>query len=243
MNDMVKQTSSPDDFIQFNENFGLNSVIEWISENKKLILTAIAALFILLIFAFRLLAYRNQNAENEFIKADALFSQFEKNVTGNFDEAKKELSQLDVLMNRQDDLHVKFDGPIAQSLIIAGESALAMPYAENVFKRVKAEYLSDYREFSDVSLLIAKGDYETALDRSKQLSLKVNKEENQALYLYNLIRIAIIHGQLNHSEEEEKTWLQLQNLLNKSEAGAQLKQVLQSGKSSLQQYIDGKLIF
>ncbi|MDP1880530.1 MAG: hypothetical protein Q8K60_06295 [Parachlamydiaceae bacterium] len=239
---MVKQTSSPDHSIQFNENITLNSVIEWISENKKTILATIAVLLVLLILAFRLMAYRNQNAENDFIKGDALFNQFQKNVIGNFDDAKKELQQLDGLMNRHQDLHVKFDGAIAQSLFIAGESSLAVPYADNVFKRVKSDHLSDYRDFSDVSFLIAKGEFEAALDKSKQLNLKLN-EESQALYLYNLIRIAILNGQLNNPDEEEKTWLQLQSLLNKSEAGIQLKQVLQSGKSSLQQYIDEKLIF
>ena len=168
-------------------------------------------MLILIIIAFRFLSGKNADAEADFIKAQLLFTQFQLNEPADQEEAKKNLEQLEILMNKYPDLHAKYDGAIAQSLLTEGNSTEAALFADRVFKRTKPDQLDLYKEFAQTSLLIGSGDYKEALEKARlfKQTLEENGNSNSLLSIYNTIRLAMLYQQLGQSTEEKQNWAQV----------------------------------
>jgi hypothetical protein len=209
--------------IHFDEDWTSHPAIEWLSTHKNILLWAVFGIIAALIIATRLITWRTLDAEKDFFQAQAAFNQFEQ-AAGNTAE-----------------LRSKYEGPLAQTLLIIGQVPQAQAYIEDIFKRAQSDHLQLYQNYTNTSVLIGQGDYANALQNAKQLKSdldQLGERANPILYVYNLIRLAMLYQQMEQPGEELKAWEELQNQTQRLEAVIEASQAFQVGNASLNQYIE-----
>lgn len=214
---------------------------EWFSKNKQILLWVILGLFAILIIAFRMISNQQLNAENDVLQAQISYAKVEKtDPAANPSEWNAELTKLEAILNKHPELQSKYDAILAQTLIIDQKSDLAVPYAERTFARVAHDAVNYYEDFAKTSLVIGLGQYEAALTQAQtlqsQLDQATDKENFGTLYLYNLIRLAILHQQLNQPAEEKNAWDALQNYQGNPEAVLAVQELFRTDHASLSHY-------
>jgi hypothetical protein len=147
-------------------------------------------------------------------------------------------------MSRHPELHAKYDGALAQYFIIHNQIAEAKPLAEATFKRVKPDQLNLYESYAKATLLISEGSYQQALLATNELQKQLASQPQQTdmiLSVYNLIRSALLHEQLNQTNEAATRW---DILLNQSQQNPEIAlitaQLFQTGQMNLEQFIKGR---
>src|SRR5665647_2862736 len=98
-------------------NWDENPLVEWISSNRQILLWGVAAAFVGLILAYRLISANLLNTEGDFFRAQALFTQFQEKTTVD----NTALNELEAIIRRHPELQAKYDGPLAQTLLIDGD--------------------------------------------------------------------------------------------------------------------------
>jgi hypothetical protein len=227
--------------IDLGEDWSSHPAIEWLSANKKILLWGFLALLACLILAYRLVAMRTLNAEADFFQAQTLFTQFQQAAISSPDSVSSELDQLKAIMERHPELKPKYEGPLAQTLLMMGQDAQAQAFATDIFERTAPDDLSLYQDYSQVSLLISEEHYADALQQTQLLQAaldQLNEKANPILYVFNLIRLAMLYQQMGQTQEELQTWEQLQNQPQRLEAVLAANHVLKVGQASLNQYIE-----
>jgi tetratricopeptide (TPR) repeat protein len=241
------KTSRPSslNIIDASDEWTSHPAVEWLSANKQIILWGFLALLLLLIGAYRFISHSNHQAENDYYRAETVFAQFQKETFGgNEESAAASLKELEAIIERHPELKAKYEGQLAQDLLIAGKAVQATPLAEEVFKRTLADAIQLYQDYSVATLLISENQYEKALQQTQQLqqhlSQFVNEKSFENLFAYNFLRLAMLHQQLGHSEEELKVWetieslpINLKNVLESTQG-----QTFNQGKGSLADYIN-----
>ncbi len=244
---MVMNKSSPSSSpknLSFDEDWSSHPAIEWLSAHKKILLWALFALIALLILASRFAAAKTLNAESDFFQAQTTFTQFQQAAitpTAENSSAPTDLEQLEAIMLRHPELKPKYEGSLAQTLLINGNIAQAKPFIEDIFNRTKSDHLQLYQDYTQTSVLIGEGSYSEALHQAQQLKSTLDQltaEANPILYVFNLIRLAMLYQQTEQAEQELKTWNELQNQPQRLEAVLAASQVLKAGQASLNQYIE-----
>ena len=240
---MSKSSSTPTlKNLDLNDDWSSHPAVEWAIINKKKILWIAAGLLLLLIICYRIIAMRTVTAENDFFQAQAAFTQFQKaGISSDGSIASKDLDQLDSIMQRHPEIKPKYEGPLAQTLLISGQIPQAQKFAEGIFKRTQPDYLQLYQDYSQTSLLIAEEQYTEALSQAIKLKASLdnlNENDNSLLYVYNLIRLALLYQQTGQFQEELKTWQELQTQTQRLEAVLAASQVLKIGQATLNQYIE-----
>lgn len=235
---MNKQSKSSQTLTENLSNLWVDSsLVEWISEKRQVFLWGVVALFVGLLLAYRFFSWSDTHSENDFLRAQALFNQFQQSRQ----EDAQDLKDLELIMSRHPELQAKFDGALAQTLMIEGNIPQAQAFAELTFRRTRPDQLGLYEGYSKTSLLIGEGQYEKALQQATQLKSRLEADENNyrdtALYAFNLVRIAILHQQLGQKEAELQAWKAIENLSDTSQAALSLNEVFKSGQASLNQYI------
>jgi hypothetical protein len=229
--------------IHFDEDWTSHPAIEWLSNHKNILIWVFAGLIIALIFATRLITWRTLDAEKDFFQAQTAFTQFEQ-TAGNATDGTAtaaDLEQLQVIMQRHPELKPKYEGSLAQTLLITGQVPQAQAYIEDIFKRTEPDHLQLYQNYTQTSVLIGQERYADALQNAKQLKSdldQIGAGANPILYVYNLIRLAMLHQQMGQSEEELKAWEELQNQTQRLEAALEASQAFQVGNASLNQYME-----
>jgi hypothetical protein len=229
--------------IHFNEDWNTHPAIEWLMRNKRILLWVFIGLLALIILAYRLASQRTLHAEIDFFRAQTFFTQFQEASlsTGDPTSAKSDLEQLEILMQKYPELKAKYEGPLAQILLMNGDVSQARSFAEEIFKRTQSDHLELYQEYSNNSLLIAEGLIVEALQRTQEFRQKLDQMGVEIappiLYLMNLIRLAMLHQQLGQFEEEFQIWEQFQNQPQRAEALAAINQAYDVEKTSLSRYI------
>jgi hypothetical protein len=227
---MTKE-SSPKKY-DFFEDFDQTPIIEWFSENKRKILGGLGIFFVTLLVLYYIFSQKAIQTEGDFLSAEVAFQHVQENK-----DFAENLTLLDSLLISYPELHAKYDGPLAQILLIKNEAVKAAPYAERVFKRVKGDGLDYYEEYGKNSILIQQGDYKTAYENAKTLRTEMDQltamDHGDLLYGYNLIRLAVLEQVLEYQKEELATWDQLQ----KFTAFSEINQLFTDGRISLQDYI------
>ncbi|WP_075883718.1 tetratricopeptide repeat protein [Candidatus Protochlamydia sp. W-9] len=238
-----KTTFSPFQSPSLSDDWVDHPLILWISDRKHFFLWGLLGLFAALLFIYRFLSLQTLNAENDFIQAANAFQQIEQN-TSSSDIKKTHIQELLAIMARHPELHAKYDGVLAQYFIIQNQPSEAKQLAKSTFERVKPDQLNLYVNYAKTSLLISEGSYKEALmqanDLQKQLSLI---PENVVLSVYNLIRLALLHEQLNQASEAVAIWDQLIALnRNKDFSEAELitTKLFQAGQINLEQFVEGR---
>ncbi len=182
-----------------------HSYVQWaISNSKKIGYWALIAV-LLLIAAFRFFHSSTQKNELEFSTAENLALKL--NSPANVLDSAKDLER--ILANHPE-LNAKYDGLLAQSLLTAGETDQAKPYAERTFSRVKSDLPKSFLDYSATTLLISQGKFQEALQDAQALQKEI---ENPTLYVFNTIRIALLERELQLTEQESKSWQEVQQLL------------------------------
>jgi hypothetical protein len=242
---MSKQSSSSSAVKQLHLTDDLtdNPLVEWLSANKRYILFGLLALLTLIVISYRFVSTTTLKAERDFFQAQTNFSQFqEKGVKSEeFAASIENLDQLEGIINRHPELHAKYDGLIAQGLILEQKVNKARPFAESAFQRVQKDSVDLYHDYAETSLFISAGNEQEALERTLQLKEKMDQHASVfggTLYLFNLIRLAMLYQQLNYSSEELQAWNEIQNYTANNEALITIHQLFKEGSTSLNQYID-----
>ena len=215
---------------------------EWLMSHKQIFLWGFIGLLVLLIAASRFAVMRTVNAEKDFFQAQAAFTQFQKEgASSDHSAALGELEQLDAIMKSHPEIQPKYEGPLAQTLLISGNIPQARQFADDIFKRTQPDYLQLYQDYTRTSLLIGEGRYEEALPQALQLKETLDKQEfseNPILYIYNLIRLGMIYQQTGQPKEELNAWDQLESQPGRLEAVLAANKTLRIGQTSLKEYIE-----
>lgn len=240
-NDMNKSPASSVKNISFEGDWSSHPAIEWLSNRKNLLLWALFALITVLILASRLVTWRTQSAEKDFFQAQTAFTQFQENAITDNSTAPADLEQLQTLMQQYPELKPKYEGPVAQTLLINGQISQAEVLTRDIFRRTKPDHLQLYQDYTQTSLVMGQGNYGAALKRAQDLKStldQLNEGNNPILYVLNLMRLALLYQQTNQPQEELKVWEELQNQPQRMEAIMAASQVLNVGQASLNQYIE-----
>jgi hypothetical protein len=228
--------------IDLGEDWSSHPVIEWLISNKKILLVSFLALFIGLIFTYQILAVRTLNAENDFFIAQRVFTQFQQaNTSPDDSTASSDLSELKTILQRHPELKPRYEGALAQTLLTKKQTAEARIFIEDIFKRTESNHLQLYQDYSQTSLLINEGQFTDALQRALQLQTILDKSEESVhpiLYVFNLIRLAMLYQQTDQPKKELLAWDQLFNQPNHLDAVLAANQVLKIGQVSLTEYME-----
>ncbi len=216
--------------------------VEWISNNKQSILWIIVGLFAVLILSYRILMNHTLNAETDFFRAQTDFVKFQDaalNSNNHLTDAAS-LSNLEDLMKSYPELHEKYDGPLAQTLLIEGQIPQAEAFAKDTFKRTANDSIQIYHEYAATSLLISKKQYQEALTKTQELNSKLSSEIGSPLYFFNLIREALLSQQLGLEKEEKLLWENIKNYQQQTNSPEMIN-LFRSGQATLNQYMDSRL--
>lgn len=212
-----------------------------------LLAVATGVLLLLLLYRFN---WGSGKAEQDYMLADNLFQklELESNLTSG-DSAT--LAQLSTILKQHPELHGKYDGLMAQVLLVHGEIEPASAYANAALLRTRSEDAPYYTDFAETTLIIAKQQYDEALQRSLALQQRMRDRATQAanqrsfgdtFYAFNLMRIAMLQQALGLKEDERSTWKEWRYFVTTSR-DLFLKEALETfeeGQVSLLSYVTAR---
>lgn len=240
---MNKQSKSSPSSVDL-DSWAEHPLSDWLSSNKQMILWGIAALLAILVISYRVLSYQTAHAEADYFKAQSLFKDFQQSsVLGeNAAKDRENLESLESLMKSYPDLRVKYEGPLAQTLLIDNQLEKSRVFANSVFKRTQDDAISPYHQFSITSYAIQEGNYEAALAQSKELKAQLNPEilgdEEKTLYFFNEVRMGVLSRQLGLKEEEQVIWSDLKKQINNYPQLKTLLALFKNGEAQFENYFD-----
>ena len=100
------------------------AVIEWLKERIALIAGCALALTMLIVWMV------SHRSAADYRTAESIFNRWNGS-------SGKELVQLSKLLKQHPELHAKYDGRIAQKLLLCSEKGLAASFSQPIFKRVE----------------------------------------------------------------------------------------------------------
>lgn len=222
-----------------------NQIIQWISENGRVLLIGFLFAIALFFTAYRFSSFGIVKSELNYINAENEYQRFmaEKNRV----QSEETLKRLMGFMTTDPQLYAKYDGQIAEKLLVEGEVAKGLPFAKRALERTESESGSNFTNYSKNSLLIAEQKYEEALKKSLNLNDTMIKEgaENSLLFAFNLLRIGALQQELGLKKEEASTWEEWNKraALNRQEELNILISRFNADKLSLTDYIESRKKF
>lgn len=237
-----------------------NPVIQKLAEHGRTALIVLLAALALIFLVYRVTMIGKEQEEMDFWTADKEFRTFSSPQTADTDplDGEEALVKLNSIIKSNPELHAKYDGLIAQTLINRGDAGNAIPFANLALARTEAENQPYYTNYTQTTLLIAQERYEDALKQAlvldKQMRESLSKSQPAAerkfgdtLFAFNLVRIGILQQQLGLKNEERKTWQEWQQYL-KGEKSSELTKafkkqsaLITEGKTSLSDYIEARI--
>jgi len=222
----------------------------YLSKHAKTIGYAAILITALLFLIYRFSASRSDEQKLDYMRAYREFRIVEGNGgtdSQNTENQQQALNNLSAILERRPSLQAKYDGQLAQRLLILDMPDDALPFAKRVMTRTNGE-LPLFHRFSQTSLQIAQGKVEEALEQAKALrDVMLESEETKAfsntLFAFNLIRIASLEQKIGSPQAERVAWEELlayQDIAPK--AFQQISESLNLGSMSLEQYIDYRLM-
>lgn len=184
-------------------------LMQWIERHGKTLLAAFLGVIVLLFAVYRVSSNSTAKAEADYFEAAKQFALFQKG------DDKEAFAKLQATLAHRPELHPKYDGQIAQTLLNRGDAQAAEEYASLVFARVRNDQVPYYEEFASITLLISQGDYPNALKRSQELKQKLLKDATASgqarafgdtLFAYNLLRVALLEQKAGTPQGEKAAW-------------------------------------
>lgn len=235
------------------EKLEQNQTLRFISQNGRLVSYVLVALVLLFYVFYRVSSNNKLDTQRDYIQAEQYLSSFR---TSRTTDSADLLSSLQKIIDRRPELHAKYDGLIAQTLIKRGEES-AHEFATAMFERTAelGPALNIYQDYSETSLFISEGHYEQALQRALALDEQIKvfeivdaptpMETNSlaTVMAFNQLRIALLHQQMNHPTEELEAWKTVKNSWSTDNQTITPAQLFQKGKVSLSDYIAARKEF
>lgn len=231
-------------------------IIQWIAQNGRTLLWIFLGLLAAALLIHKIFWGAFGDSAQDYYKADGEYYTFDTSTDPKVQQ--EALNTLSTLLKRRPDLQSKYDGRIAQTLLTRDDLKQALPFAERTLARTSQDNLPFYADYANTTLLISAQKYEDALKTALALKDKMIAEAKEnggaqefgdALYLFNLLRIAMLQQQLGQNAEELKAWQEFKQAAVRSSETSYfvqpemfetiLKQ-LQEGKASLFNYIEAR---
>lgn len=241
----ITDVNSLSDFIAENE------IIKWVGDNGRTLLWLLLAFAALILFFYKVFGGGPAKLEKGYFLAQSNIDVLEKGS----DQAAQEkaLEQLTTFTNQYPSLQSKYDGLIAQFLLNRDQVKVALPFANRTLVRTGKDHLPFYADYAHTSLLISQEKYQDALKEALKLKEQMisqakgkEREFGDTLYFFNLLRIAMLHQQLENKNEELNAWQELKQSAIENQAAdyflnadlfEKIGNQLKDGNASLLNYI------
>ncbi len=255
MNKKQPQPPQAESF-QWHEALGESRGIQWLSDHGKNLLWILLAGFLTFLLIYRLTGGSKNGVEQDYFKAENDFASIRK--AKDSKSQLEELNKFTALLMKRPELQSKYDGMVAQLLLDEGDLKQGEFFAERTLSRVSKNHLPLYVDYAKTSLVISNGKYEEALTQAEALKKEMisqnenpdkTKEFGDVLYLFNLLRIAMLHQHLNRNAEELNAWEEFKKAPVQSSEHAYVvnpevfenfAKHLQEGKASIFNYIEAR---
>ncbi|NGX43119.1 MAG: hypothetical protein K940chlam7_01410 [Chlamydiae bacterium] len=238
-----------------------NPYVQWVVEKRGFIPYVVLAVFALIAITIKFSTGSSAKAESSYVAAENNLTMLYRSAQGEAGDPEREqaLNNLKEITNAYPALRSKYDGSIAQLLLIQGDTVQATEFAERCLSRTAQDNLPYYSDFSRTTLLIAEEQYQQALQQAQTLKMTLlekadqndieNRNFGDALFAYNLLRIAMLQQKIGTPKEELQAWnewkqyagigKQLQATKSiETEAFTILNDQIAEGSFSLTQYIE-----
>lgn len=201
-------------------------IMQWLEKYGKILLISAAACLVVLFAIYRISSSNTAKAEADYLEATQQYALFQKK------DDKAAFEKLQAILNRRPELHPKYDGLIAQTLLNRNDPQAAEPFIALLFSRLSNDHVPFYETFASISLLISQGNYPEALAQSKELQQTLLKNATIAkqertfgdiLFAYNLLRIAMLEQKAGTPEGEQAAWSEWTSYSKASTNSASIK--------------------
>jgi hypothetical protein len=169
---------------------------------RSLLYIALTTL-LLVVLGSRFIAGRQASREQDYLQAHLLLRELTSEQA-----SASAITALEGILYRHGELHAKYDGPLAQCYLKNENALEARAYASDLLGRT-SPFAEQYADFSRGSLLIAEHRFHDALTEAEALHLSLKEEEAPLLMAHNLLRIALLEGEIGLPEREREAWSKL----------------------------------
>ncbi|MBX9744183.1 MAG: hypothetical protein K2X08_03115 [Chlamydiales bacterium] len=142
----------------------------------------------------------------DYLEAKALMAKWQESPSD-----AQNFQKLSECLHKGSEFFSHYEPYVAQTLIGQSSFAQAEKYMEKPIHYLRKES-PEHAYFSEITLLIEKGLYQEALEKSIRLKEQMGKEESH-LYFQNLLRIAVLQKQLKNGPGEITAWNDCENFL------------------------------
>ncbi len=238
--------------------FATETWADWLVVNKRLVALMCAAALLLVIAGIWFLQARSSQRIRDFDTADILAQELQKNPKI-FDDktssiaSDQDLATLKELDDKYSILQSRFDGLIAEEMLLRDKKDDLDPYAKRTIERLKMLGLNDFAEFSEVARLTGLQNYKEALKLALSLKAELSKQSGEShqylLKAFLLLHIATLNQKLGLHDAMMQTTLELKEYLglnkratplsaHEKELASQVLSHLQDRQSSLLEFIE-----
>jgi hypothetical protein len=211
----------------------LPPILTLFQRHKQKLLYGALLLAVGAVWSSRLLTKKESAREYEFGQAQVNLQQ----LLTTPEERGNAIAQLESVLQRHGELHAKYDGPLAQAHLNGGDPQAARAVAAPLLER----HTSEYASFSEGSLLVAEGEFGAALQHAISLNEELKGVDAPLLRAHNLLRIALLQGEIGARQAERRAWEALLDELARGGAEPVFMQAFTSGALSLADYADARL--
>jgi hypothetical protein len=230
----------------------LYAMMEWFVKNKKSILIGAIAVTAAISFSVWRSQARDAQKSKDIMQANMLASDLSR---GDADTSNEEIvRQLKAIDDQYPSLQNRYDGIIAQELILENKGSEIDPYAKRAVENLQEIGLVNFAAFSEGTRLIALGQHEKAAEQLATLELKlatqtaediaVQIQKNEfALHAFTLLELTSLYDKLGKNSEMIKTRDTLSALLGvqpdasleaaHAEAAASVRAILEEPQGSV----------
>lgn len=182
-------------------------VAEWLSQNGRNSLYALAALAVILAIAFRWGEEKQSSSYQDFVNVE----KYMQSLRQDEGDQLSVLTEVESILDRHEELKPKYEGRLAHYFLRNGNVDKAAELLHTSLERSASVNGSFHHAYSENTLRIAAGDYTTALTAAEELQKELDALEQpsghpEILVSFNLLRIAILQQQVNNPEAEKVAW-------------------------------------
>jgi len=183
------------------------TTVDWLSSHVSALMSGAMIIIGVTIWS---IYQSNLGSPKDYFMVEKTFNQWDGG-------RNEQLVKLQKFLKQHPELHAKYDGRIAQKLLLCSEQGLAASFSKLALGRV-GKLSPYYTQFSNGSLLIGEKNLEAALASAKMLKHTLDQDQlfwetksgllkhGQILYGYNLLRIAFLEQALGNRAGEIEAW-------------------------------------
>lgn len=208
--------NSLDTHIQIEESLMDHPVFQTLKEYQKPLSYGVLIILLGIVLLYRMLAGQTARAESTYM-ALSESSSILKNPESPLEKREVALNEMLPLLDQYPQIQAKYDGQVAEQLLIERKLDASLPLIERTFSRVESTTSPYALDYAKNSVLITQGNLEEGLKNAYALREKMLSDimpYSGVLFSFNLIRIALLEKQFLHRDLELKAWNELKNMSN-----------------------------